>query len=139
MYFIEGLANGRIAVLGKIHHALADGVASANLLARGMDLRPGAHADRDSYATDPVPARSELVRSAFADHIRQIGRLPGVVRYTAQGVRRVRNSSKKLSAELTRPFTPPPSFMNHRVDAQRMFATATLALADAKEPPGTSA
>ena len=26
MYFIEGLANGRIAVLGKIHHALADGV-----------------------------------------------------------------------------------------------------------------
>ena len=54
MYFIEGLANGRIAVLGKIHHALADGVASANLLARGMDLRPGAHADRDSYATDPV-------------------------------------------------------------------------------------
>ncbi len=32
MYFIEGLANGRIAVLGKIHHALADGVASANLL-----------------------------------------------------------------------------------------------------------
>ena len=39
MYFIEGLANGRIAVLGKIHHALADGVASANLLARGMDLQ----------------------------------------------------------------------------------------------------
>jgi len=41
MYFIEGLANGRIAVLGKIHHALADGVASANLLARGMDLQTG--------------------------------------------------------------------------------------------------
>ena len=38
MYFIEGLANGRIAVLDKIHHALADGVASANLMARGMDL-----------------------------------------------------------------------------------------------------
>src|ERR1700737_648816 len=46
MYFIEGLANGRIAVLGKIHHALADGVASANLLARGMDL--GSQADQDS-------------------------------------------------------------------------------------------
>ena len=50
MYFIEGLANGRIAVLGKIHHALADGVASANLLARGMDLQQGPQADRDSYA-----------------------------------------------------------------------------------------
>ena len=133
MYFIEGLANGRIAVLGKIHHALADGVASANLLARGMDLRDEPQSDRDSDATDPAPGKSELVRSAVADHVRHIGRLPGVIRYTAQGISRVRKSSKKLSAELTRPFTPPPSFMNHRVDAQRKFATATLALADVKE------
>ena len=33
MYFVEGLANDRIAVVVKIHHALADGVASANLMA----------------------------------------------------------------------------------------------------------
>src|SRR6195952_687708 len=131
MYFIEGLANGRIAVLGKIHHALADGVASANLLARGMDLQESS--DHDSYATDPAPTRPELVRTAFSDHMRQIGRLPGVVRYTAQGMNRVRKSSKKLSPELTRPFTPPPSFMNHMVDGERKFATATLALADVKE------
>ena len=131
MYFIEGLANGRIAVLGKIHHALADGVASANLLARGMDPRTGS-SDRDSYACEPPPTKGELVRSAVADHMRQIGRLPGVMRYTAQGVQRVRKSSKKLSPELTRPFTPPPSFMNHRVDAQRKFATASLSLADVK-------
>lgn len=101
MYFIEGLANGRIAVLGKIHHALADGVASANLLARGMDLQPGPQIDRDSYATDPAPGRGELLRTAFADHMRQIGRLPGVMRYTVQGIGRVRKSSKKLSPELT--------------------------------------
>ncbi|MGV0714325.1 wax ester/triacylglycerol synthase family O-acyltransferase [Mycolicibacterium sp. XJ662] len=132
MYFIEGLADGRIAVLGKIHHALADGVASANLLARGMDLQAGPQ-DRDSYATDPAPTRAELVRTAFGDHMRQIGRLPAVMRYTAQGVRRVRKSTYKLSPELTRPFTPPPSFINHRVDAKRRFATATLALADIKE------
>ncbi len=133
MYFIEGLANGRIAVLGKIHHALADGVASANLLARGMDLLDGPQSDDSSYATDPAPSTGELVRSAVADHMRHIGRLPGVMRYTAQGIGRVRKSNKKLSSELTRPFTPPPSFMNHRVDAQRRFATATLALADVKE------
>jgi diacylglycerol O-acyltransferase / wax synthase len=133
MYFIEGLTGGRIAVLGKIHHALADGVASANLLAQGMDLQQGPQLDRDSYATDPAPGRAQLMRSAFADHMRQIGRLPGVMRYTAQGIGRVRKSSKKLSPGLTRPFTPPPSFMNHRVDAQRKFATATMALADVKE------
>ena len=133
MYFIEGLANGRIAVLGKIHHALADGVASANLLARGMDLQDGPPSDSDSYATDPAPSTGELVRTALADHVRHIGRLPGVMRYTAQGIGRVRKSTKKFSAELTRPFTPPPTFMNHKVDAVRKFATATLALADVKE------
>lgn len=133
MYLIEGLADGRIAVLGKIHHALADGIASANLLARGMDLQQGPHLDRDSYATDPAPTRSELVRTAFGDHLRQIGRLPAVLRYTAQGVRRVGRSSRTLSPELTRPFTPPPTFMNHRIDDVRRFATATLALADVKQ------
>ena len=42
MYFVEGLANDRIAVVVKIHHALADGVASANLMARryGPDADP---------------------------------------------------------------------------------------------------
>jgi diacylglycerol O-acyltransferase / wax synthase len=133
MYFIEGLANGRIAVLGKIHHALADGVASANLLARGIGLTGGPDMDRDSYVADPAPTKGELVRSAFVDHLRQIGRLPGVMRYTAQGMGRVRRSSRKLSPELTRPFTPPPTFMNHKLDSERKFATATLALADVKE------
>ena len=46
---------------------------------------------------------------------------------------RVRKSSRKLSPELTRPFTPPPSFMNHVLTPERHFATATLALADVKE------
>lgn len=133
MYFVEGLADGRIAVVGKIHHALADGVASANLLARGMDLRDGPQRDDDSYATDPAPTKTELVRSAFADHMRQLGRLPGTVRYTSQGLGRVRRSHRKLSPELTRPFTPPPSFMNHILGEKRLFATATLALADVKE------
>ncbi len=133
MYFVEGLAGGRIGVVNKIHHALADGIASANLLARGMDLREGPQRDRDSYVTDPEPSKGELVRTAFADHMRQIGRIPATIRYTAQGVARVRRSSRKLSPELTRPFTPPPSFINHMITAKRRFATATIALADAKE------
>ncbi|HET9877246.1 MAG TPA: wax ester/triacylglycerol synthase family O-acyltransferase [Mycobacterium sp.] len=132
MYFIDGLANNRIAVVGKIHHALADGIASANLMARGMDLQSGPQADRDFYVTDPAPTKGQLVRSAFRDHLRQVGRLPATVGYTAAGIGRVRRSTRKLS-QLTRPFTPPPSFMNHMITAERRFATATLALDDVKQ------
>jgi diacylglycerol O-acyltransferase len=131
MYFVEGLVNDRIAVVGKIHHALADGVASANLMARGMDLQPGP--EGGPYVSDPAPTTRQLVASAVADHLRHIGRIPATVRYTAQGLGRVRRSSRKLSPELTRPFTPPPTFMNHLLTPERRFATATLALADVKE------
>ncbi|MHA7651201.1 WS/DGAT/MGAT family O-acyltransferase [Mycobacterium sp. ML4] len=131
MYFVEGLANDRIAVVLKIHHALADGVASANLMAHGMDLVPTAQ--QASYTPDPAPTRRELMTTAFVDHLRHIKRIPGTIAYTAQGIRRVRRSSRKLSPELTMPFTPPPTFMNHMLTPQRRFATATLALADVKE------
>ncbi len=131
MYFVEGLANNRIAVVAKIHHALADGVASANLMARGMDLQPGP--EGRPYVSDPAPTTRQLLSSAFADHLRHIGRIPRTVRYTAEGLGRVRRSSRKLSPELTRPFEPPPTFMNHTVTPERRFATATLALADVKE------
>jgi diacylglycerol O-acyltransferase / wax synthase len=131
MYFIEGLANHRIAVVGKIHHALADGVASANLMARGMDLQPGP--EDGPYVCDPAPTTRELLSSAFADHMRHVGRIPATIRYTAEGLARVRRSSRKLSPELTRPFEPPPTFMNHLITPERRFATATLALADVKE------
>jgi diacylglycerol O-acyltransferase len=131
MYFVEGLANDRIAVVVKIHHSLADGVASANLMAAGMDLMPTPQGG--SYTPDPEPSKRELMTSAFADHMRHIGRIPATVRYTAAGLGRVRRSSRKLSPELTMPFTPPPTFMNHKITPERMFATATLALADVKE------
>lgn len=131
MYFVEGLANHRVAVVGKIHHVLADGVASANLMARGMDLLPGP--EGDPYVSDPAPTKRELMSSAFLDHLRHLGRIPATMRYTAQGLARVRRSSRKLSPELTRPFTPPPTFMNHMLTPQRRFATAPLALADVKQ------
>src|SRR5947209_9319969 len=131
MYFVEGLANNRIAVVGKIHHALADGVASANLLARGMDIQPGP--EECSYKSEPAPNPGQLIGSEFADHLRHLGLITGTIRYTAQGLGRVRRSSRKLSPELTRPFEPPPTFMNHKITEERRFATATLALADVKE------
>ncbi len=131
MYFVEGLANDRIAVVLKIHHALADGVASANLMAHGMDLMPTPQSE--SYQPDPAPTKRELMSTAFVDHMRHIKRIPGTLAYTAQGIGRVRRSSRKLSPELTRPIEPPPSFMNHMLTPERRFATATLALADVKE------
>ena len=37
MYVAEGLTDDRIAIIHKVHHVLADGVASANQMARAME------------------------------------------------------------------------------------------------------
>ncbi|HTM85958.1 MAG TPA: wax ester/triacylglycerol synthase domain-containing protein, partial [Mycobacterium sp.] len=102
MYFIEGLADHRIAVVGKIHHALADGIASANLLAQAMDLQPGRQIEPHDFPTDRPRSKRQLVGSAFRDHLRQLGRVPATIRYTTAGLGRVRRSGRKLSPELTR-------------------------------------
>src|SRR6185437_15387026 len=54
--------------------------------------------------------------------------------YTMRSLARVRRSERRLSEVLRRPFSPPPTFMNHQlIGPQRRFASATLALADVKE------
>jgi diacylglycerol O-acyltransferase / wax synthase len=108
-------------------------VASANLMARAMDVSDAPQTDRASYETDPDPSKTELMAAAFRDHLRHLSRLPGVLKYTADGVGRVRRSSRKLSPSLTRPFNPPQTFINHVITPQRRFATASLALSDVKE------
>ena len=83
MYFAEGMADNRFAVIGKVHHALADGVASANLMAKAMDLKGPIQDERDLYATNAPPSKGELVAAAGRDHMRQLGRLPRLARETA--------------------------------------------------------
>ena len=132
MYFAEGMADQKVAVIAKVHHALADGGASANLLARVIYSSPPSLGD---VHTCTPPSSMALVRAAGRDHVQQIKRLPGLIRDTAKGIANVRRRSNQRGEhpELARPFSPPPTFMNHRVSSGRRFATATLALADVKQ------
>ena len=60
-HFAEGMADDRFALIGKVHHTLADGVASANLLARLMDLAGSAQDERDDYTTCVTAVESRVV------------------------------------------------------------------------------
>lgn len=130
-HFVEGLADNRFAIIGKIHHALADGVASANLMARALDFPDASWPDKDSYRCDPLPSDGELIWAAMRDHGKQLRQLPGLVRDTVKGVRRVRRNSRSAPG-LARNFRPPATFLNHVVSPGRTFASATLELAEVK-------
>lgn len=132
-HFAEGLAGNRIAVICKMHHALADGAASTNLMARGIDA-PTPIAATGTLQTCAQPSTGALLRTAGADHIHQLERLPRLISDTRAGVGRLRRRSQERgvpaeSAHVERA----PTFMNHVLSPVRTFATATLSLADVKQ------
>jgi diacylglycerol O-acyltransferase / wax synthase len=133
-HFAEGLAGGRFALIGKVHHALADGVASVNLLARAMDLEDGTADERDNDDAGVTASPADLLRAAARDHTRQIAELPRLIKDAAMGSMRVRRRSKERGEhpDLADSFDAPPTFLNHVVSPQRRFASATLPLADVK-------
>lgn len=133
-HFVDGMAGGRFAVIGKVHHALAESVASANLLARALDAT-AARDVRDSYSPCTPPSPWELLREAGRDHAQQLRQLPGVVKDSVIGISRVRRRSRERGHhhDLARNFDPPPTFLNHVVSPRRTFASATLSLAQVKQ------
>jgi len=134
-HFAEGMAGDRFAIIGKLHHALADGVASANLLARVMDLAGSVQDERDNDTTCVPPSTAELLRAAGRDHARQFAALPGVITDALSGVRRLRRRARERGKQpdLARLLHAPPTFINHVVSPVRTFATATLSLAQVKQ------
>jgi diacylglycerol O-acyltransferase / wax synthase len=135
MYVVEGMADNSVAVVVKIHHALADGVASANLLARTMQFTATAEDEREPSRPDPPPSPAELLAAAGRDHLEQIGQLPRLIAQTVEGVWRLRQAAKRRGQhpQLAGRFSPAPTFINHTVSPGRRFASATLALADVKQ------
>lgn len=134
MYVAEGLADNKIAIIHKVHHVLADGVASANQLAMAIQAREPEVGGQLAAAPADSTAPRNLLKAAARDHVRQLRRLPRLVNETASGVARVRRQARERGRhpDLARNFAPPPSFLNHVVTPGRRFATAPLALADVR-------
>lgn len=134
MYLVEGMADGSVPVILKIHHALADGVASGNLLARAMHFTATEEEEREPAPPDPAPTVAALLIAAGRDHIKQILRLPLLIVQTLWGVWRLRRAEKRREPhpQLAGRFSPAPAFINHPLSPRRQFASATLALADVK-------
>ena len=135
LWMIEGLAGGQVAALTKIHHSLADGVASAEMLRRVLSPSPEEEsADPTArWQPEPVPPKSERVRLALRD----------LGRFLAEAVPRAWRSllrSRRLRAEHRRqgavdppkPYQAPRTSLNRELSAQRRFAFTSLSLDDVK-------
>lgn len=135
LHYCEGLEGGRVAVVGKLHHALADGAAANALLANVTDVRSAAtpEAVQEEYAsTDRLPSRLDLVRHAWSDAAAQITTIPGLLLRTLLGILGVVRERRAGATSPVPVLHAPRVSFNGALTPLRSFATATLPLAELK-------
>jgi diacylglycerol O-acyltransferase / wax synthase len=126
-YYAEGLADQHVAVIGKVHHVLADGVASANLMARAMK---GFDTESVQSRTSPIsapPTSVDVVRFAVQDHFARLRAVPSAVRAGLIGAYRLQSRARRRDRhpDLAAKFKPPRTFFNQKLSAARVFASAS--------------
>ncbi|MDR3416024.1 MAG: wax ester/triacylglycerol synthase family O-acyltransferase [Nevskia sp.] len=131
MNIIEGLADGRVAVYIKLHHAMFDGVAATRLLQHALsedadERKPPPWAQprhRRRKDDQPAPAAAGLLKT-LSDAMR-LGRdlAPGV----GSGLWEIVRSSPSDPAD-AQPFHAPSTMFNVRISGSRRFAAQAYSL-----------
>jgi WS/DGAT/MGAT family acyltransferase len=134
LWVIEGLALGRIATVAKVHHALADGVASAELLNQVFDHSPTPEPPpEDTWSPEPVPPPRTLALAAARDVARLLATgLPTIVRLSRRARAHKRIAGLVVSEQPPKLFQAPPTPFNRQLTPHRSFAIGSFALADVR-------
>jgi len=132
--FVDGLADGCVAYVTKVHHALADGMASAGLLADVFgdrrDLTP--MPESDVLRADVVPGRLRLLVFGIADMLRMLVELPALLLRTGRAVGRARRRVRAGGDAAAKPFSGPHTRFDESLTPNRSLAYETFELADVK-------
>ena len=133
---VEGLAGGRIAVVVKLHHAVADGGAAVNLLQNivagiadeGEADGAGGTPPDDGWRPERLPGGWWLVARSLAGHARRARRLPRLVVRSVRGLADSERRRRSLPGPPPLPFQAPRTSLNVPLTPARTFAMATLDL-----------
>lgn len=141
LYYIEGLADDRFALLAKSHHALIDGLGGLDIATVLLDLSP----DGGDELPAPEPWQPEPTPSALALVIAAAGHLaatPGGLIDAARRVAQAPRSAARRALEVGRGVAsvtresfsrpPPRTLLNADPGPHRRLATRQVALDDIK-------
>lgn len=139
LYIVEGLANGRFALVSKVHQALVDGVHTVDLAQVILEDQPSI-TDPPEFTWQPAPGPSsaELVVGAVVDSVRRPGQVVDAVRNgiadvtdtaasVARSAGRVAATARRLAGG------PTHGPLASVVTPHRRYAMITTDLADYRE------
>lgn len=136
MHWVDGLDDGGVGLVFKVHHCMVDGVAGMNVAAVIFDLEPDAVV-REVPPFRPAPAPHPLALWSEAVVERALGpaRWLGAARARLESPRALARTLAEEAAGLTawlREGLAPRTCLNVPIGPHRRFATASFPLASAK-------
>jgi diacylglycerol O-acyltransferase len=136
LWALEGLQDGHVAFVAKIHHAAADGVAAAALLANVLSVDPEP-ADPEPPAQEwhgePIPDARALAKAGRSDRRASVRLIPALYRRTRAGAKALARHREQTTLRPPRPIRDAPrTSFNGPLSSSRAFATTSLALDDFK-------
>ncbi len=131
VYVVEGLAEGRIAIISKVHQALID---SGEIT--GLSPDPAARAGESrSWTAAPGPSNVELINNALTGFVRRPASVVEGVRGGMQELKSTAAQVAKVGGTLARAAFAPPASRTFAVDgtAARRYLMVDVDLADLRE------
>ena len=132
---VTGLADGRQAVIARVHHAIGDGLSAMNALRFLSTEEPGAlpaTSDELPPTTVTTPSVDLLRRAAASDTAGHLARFPGLL-VTGAGAAVRAARFRSTARHLPKPgFTAKNNFLTAPIGSQRICAMGALPLADVK-------
>ncbi len=140
IWVVEGIEDGRIAVIAKMHHSTVDGMSGAALLSVLFDLEvdPGPEPEPPEVVGDThIPSNAELISEAIAARVFRPFELTRDILRTGQrllNVRRVRNEPEHRAPQsrAALPLSAPRTSFNSTLSGRRQVALTAIGLADVK-------
>ncbi|HEX7245160.1 MAG TPA: wax ester/triacylglycerol synthase family O-acyltransferase [Solirubrobacterales bacterium] len=113
LWLVEGVADGRFAIIGKSHHALVDGISGVDITTVLFDVEKepaNPPAQPPKWAPRPEPTDLQLLSEALRERAtspREIVRgMRAALRGPRQVLRGVRDTGKVVGAGISAPSTP---------------------------------
>jgi len=91
IWVVEGLEDGRVGFVSKMHHTIADGLAAAALLANVMQTLPEGEQPAPTWTGEPIPSSRTLLFEAVADLGKDLRGLPDLLKRTFEAMRALRS------------------------------------------------
>jgi len=132
LWFLTGLSDGRVGVLLKLHHSVADGIAAVMLMASLFDAEPGAPEPVSKpWAPQRVPKRSLLLADNLSMQMARARRAAATLAYPIQ-LGKALHVRAGVARRALSPARAPRTSLNRRVETGHRIGFLSLNLAAVK-------